>query len=36
MALTIAVGILLAISRHMEYKPQNLSRALQAGRKVTL
>ncbi len=33
-ALTIAVGILLSISRHAEYKPQNLSDALQARRRV--
>lgn len=34
LSLTIAIGILLAISRHVEYKPQNLSDALQARRKV--
>lgn len=35
-SLTLATGILLSISRSMEYKPQNLSQALQAGRKVNL
>jgi len=34
-ALMIGVGILLSISRHMEYKPQNLSDILQAKRRVT-
>ncbi len=33
-ALMIGVGILLSISRHMEYKPQNLSDILQAKRRV--
>lgn len=33
-SLTIAIGILLSISRHVEYKPQNLSDALQSGRRV--
>ncbi|NRH20490.1 cell division protein FtsW [Candidatus Gracilibacteria bacterium] len=33
-ALMIGVGILLSISRHMEYKPQNLSDILHAKRKV--
>lgn len=33
-SLMIGVGILLAISRHMEYKPQNLSDVLQAKRRV--
>ncbi len=33
-SLSIAIGILLSISRHMEYKPQNLSDALQAKRNV--
>lgn len=36
MSLTMAVGILLSISRHAEYKPQKLSEALQARRKVIL
>lgn len=35
-ALTVAVGILLSISRHAEYKPQNLSDALQARRRIVL
>ena len=34
-SLMIGVGILLSISRHMEYKPQNLSDILHAKRKVT-
>lgn len=34
-SLGIAAGILLSISRHVEVKPQNLSDALQSGRKVT-
>jgi cell division protein FtsW len=34
-SLMIGVGILLSISRHMEYKPQNLSEILQAKRRVT-
>lgn len=34
-ALMIGVGILLSISRHMEYKPQNLSEVLRAKRRVT-
>ena len=34
LSLCIATGILLSISRHMVYKPQNLSDALQAKRKV--
>lgn len=34
MSLTIASGILLSISRHIEHKPQNLSEALQSGRRV--
>ncbi|PID84528.1 hypothetical protein CSB09_00475 [Candidatus Gracilibacteria bacterium] len=33
-SLSIAIGILLSISRHSEYKPQNLSDALQAKRTV--
>lgn len=33
-ALMTAIGILLSISRHMEYKPQNLSEILQAKRRV--
>lgn len=33
-SLSIAIGILLSISRHAEYKPQNLSDALQAKRNV--
>lgn len=33
-SLAIATGILLSISRHVEVKPQNLSEALQSGRKV--
>lgn len=33
-SLAIASGILLSISRHVEVKPQNLSEALQSGRKV--
>lgn len=33
-ALMIGVGILLSISRHMEYKPQNLSDILHAKRRV--
>lgn len=36
MSLSIAAGILLSISRHTEYKPQNLSEMLQSRRKVTL
>ncbi len=32
--LMIGIGILLSISRHMEYKPQNLSDILHAKRKV--
>ncbi len=35
-SLMIAVGILLSISRHMEYKPQNLSEVLQARRRVVM
>lgn len=35
-SLMIAAGILLAISRHVEIKPQNLSEALQSWRKVIL
>ena len=34
-ALMIGMGILLSISRHIEYKPQNLSDILQAKRRVT-
>lgn len=34
-SLMIGVGILLSISRHMEYKPQNLSDILHAKRRVT-
>lgn len=34
LSLMIGVGILLSISRHMEYKPQNLSDILHAKRKV--
>ena len=33
-SLMIAVGILLSISRHAEYKPQNLSDILHAKRRV--
>lgn len=36
LSLMIAVGILLSISRHMEYKPQNLSDVLQAKRRVVI
>lgn len=36
MSLTMAAGVLLSISRHAEYRPQNLSDILQARRKVTL
>gem|GEM_PF-6962233 len=32
----MAAGIVLSISRHREVRPQNLSEALQAGRKVVL
>ncbi len=35
-SLMIAVGILLSISRHMEYKPQNLSDILSPKRRVIL
>lgn len=35
-ALTVAVGMLLSISRYAEYKPQNLSDALQAKRRIVL
>lgn len=35
-SLAVAVGILLSISRHSEYIPQNLSDALQARRRVIL
>lgn len=35
LSLCIATGVLLSVSRHVEVKPQNLSEALQAGRKVT-
>ncbi|MBP9779816.1 cell division protein FtsW [Candidatus Gracilibacteria bacterium] len=34
LSLMVAVGILLSISRHMEYKPQNLSDILQAKRRI--
>ena len=33
-SLMIGIGILLSVSRHMEYKPQNLSDILHAKRKV--
>lgn len=36
LSLCMAAGIVLSISRHREVRPQNLSEALQAGRKVVL
>jgi cell division protein FtsW (lipid II flippase) len=36
LSLMIAVGILLSISRHVEYKAQNLSDVLHAKRRVIL
>lgn len=36
LSMMIAVGILLAVSRHVEYKPQNLSDVLQAKRRVNM
>lgn len=33
-SLMMAVGMMLSVSRHMEYRPQNLSDILQAKRRV--
>jgi cell division protein FtsW len=35
-SLMISVGILLSVSRHMEYKPQNISDILSPKRRVSI